>query len=84
MNLVRVEWFDTVQSADWDTADEVDIKKVHQIGWFLNEHKWSEQGAIKLADTFADGEYYGITAIPKGCVHKVVSITQTSDIIEIF
>ena len=52
MNLVRVEWFDTVQSADWDTADEVDIKKVHQIGWFLNEHKWSEQGAIKLADTF--------------------------------
>ena len=46
--------------------------------------KVDEESVIKLADTFADGEYYGITAIPKGCVHKVVSITQTSDMIEIF
>ena len=37
MKLVMVEWFDTVQSSGWDTADEVDIMKVSQIGYFLNE-----------------------------------------------
>ena len=84
MKLVRVEWWDTVQSSGWDKAEEVNIMKVDQIGWFLNESTWSEDGALKLADTIAEDEYYGITAIPKGCVRKVTSLSATVDVVEVF
>ena len=84
MKLVRVEWFDTVQSSGWDKAEEVNIMKVDQIGWFLNESTWTEEGVLKLADTIAEDEYYGITAIPKGCVRKVTSLSEKVDIVEVF
>ena len=84
MKLVKVEWFDTVQSSDWDTADKVNIMKVNQIGWFLNESTWAEEGVVKLADTLAEKEYYGITAIPKGCIHRITSISEKVEMIEVF
>jgi hypothetical protein len=84
MKLVRVEWFDTVQSSGWDTAEEVNIMKVDQIGWFFNESTWSEEGVLKLADTIAEGEYYGITAIPKGCIHRIISISDKVEVVEVF
>ena len=84
MKLVRVEWLDTVQSSGWDTADEVNLMKVDQIGWFFNESTWSEEGVLNLADTIAEGEYYGITAIPKGCVRKVTSLSEEIDLVEVF
>ena len=84
MKIVRVEWFDTVQSSGWDTVEEVNIMKVDQIGWFLNESTWTEQGVLKLADTLAEDEYYGITAIPKGCVHRIISISDKVEVVEVF
>ena len=84
MKLVKVEWWDTVQSSGWDKADEVNIMKVSQIGYFLNESTWTEEGALKLADTIAEEEYYGITAIPKGCVRKVTSLSERVDVVEVF
>ena len=84
MKLVRVEWFDTVQSSGWDTAEEVNIMKVDQIGWVLNESTWSEEGVLKLGDTIAEDEYFGITAIPKGCVHRVISISDKVEVVEVF
>ena len=84
MKLVMVEWFDTVQSSGWDKADEVNIMKVSQIGYFLNQSTWSEEGVLKLADTVAEDEYYGITAIPKGCVRKVTSLSEKVDVVEVF
>ena len=84
MKLVRVEWLDTVQSSGWDTAEEVNIMKVDQIGWFLNESTWTEDGVVKLEDTIAEDEYYGITAIPKGCVRKVTSLSERVDVVEVF
>jgi len=84
MKLVRVEWFDTVQSSGWDTVEEVNIMKVDQIGWFLNESTWTEEGVLKLADTLAEDEYYGITAIPKGCVHRIISISDKVEVVEVF
>ena len=84
MKLVKVEWWDTVQSSGWDKADEVNIMKVSQIGYFLNESTWTEEGALKLADTIAEEEYYGITAIPKGCVRKVTSLSEEIDLVEVF
>ena len=84
MKLVKVEWWDTVQSSGWDKADEVNIMKVSQIGYFLNASTWTEEGALKLADTIAEEEYYGITAIPKGCVRKVTSLSEEIDLVEVF
>ena len=84
MQLVGVEWLDTVQSSGWDTADDVNVMKVYQIGWFLNASTWSEDGVLKLADTISEEEYYGITAIPKGCINKVVSLSENIDMVEIF
>jgi hypothetical protein len=84
MKLVRVEWLDTVQSSGWDTADEVNLMKVDQIGWFFNESTWAEEGVLKLADTIAEDEYYGITAIPKGCVRRIISLSDKVDVVEVF
>ena len=84
MKLVRVEWWDTVQSSGWDTADEVNIMKVDQVGWFLNESTWAEDGVLTLADPIAADEYYGITAIPKGCIHRVISLSERVDVVEVF
>ena len=84
MKIVRVEWFDTVQSSGWETVKEVNVMKVEQIGWFINESTWSEEGVLKLANTLAENEYYGVTAIPKGCVHRVISISDKIEVVEVF
>ena len=64
---VIVSGWDTVDSSEWDTHEEVHIKEVIQIGWMV----YQDERSIKLADTFSDNEYFGITAIPKGCVIEV-------------
>ena len=64
---VIVSWWDTVDSSEWDTHEAVHIKEVIQIGWMV----YQDERSIKLADTFSDNEYFGITAIPKGCVIEV-------------
>ena len=64
---VIVSWWDTVDSSESDTHEEVHIKEVIQIGWMV----YQDERSIKLADTFSDNEYFGITAIPKGCVIEV-------------
>ena len=82
--LVRVEWLDTVGSCAWETADEVNILRVDQVGWLVNESTWPEEGSLKLADTISDDVYYGITAIPKGCIRKITSLSFTTDAVEVF
>jgi len=84
MKIVRVEWFDTVQSSGWETVKEVNVMKIDQIGWFINESTWSEEGVLKLANTLAENEYYGVTAIPKGCVHRIISISDKVEVVEVF
>ena len=84
MKIVRVEWFDTVQTSGWETVKEVNVMKVEQIGWFINESTWSEEGVLKLANTLAENEYYGVTAIPKGCIHRIISISDKIEVVEVF
>jgi len=84
MKIVRVEWFDTVQSSGWETVKEVNVMKIDQIGWFINESTWSEEGVLKLANTLAENEYYGVTAIPKGCIHRIISISDKIEVVEVF
>ena len=59
-----------MDSAGWDTKDEVSPKLVKQLGWLVNKDK----ECVKLADTLSEGEYYGITAIPSGCVELIVDV----------
>ncbi len=59
---------DTCDSADWSTADAVNVLEVEQIGWLVSE----DETQIKVADTRADQEYYGVTAIPRGCVIDII------------
>ena len=59
-----------MDSAGWDTKDEVSPKLVKQLGWLVNQDK----ECVKLADTLSEGEYYGITAIPSGCVELIVDV----------
>ena len=68
--IVTVDWWDTVDSAGWDTKDDVKPKLVKQIGWLVT----NEDDCIKLADTLSECEYYGITAIPSGCVELIVDV----------
>ena len=84
MKIVRVEWFDTVQTSGWETVKEVNVMKIDQIGWFINESTWSEEGVLKLANTLAENEYYGVTAIPKGCIHRIISISDKIEVVEVF
>jgi len=68
--FARIVWQDTCGSAGWDTAEEIDIREVEQWGWVVFE----DDTQLKVADTYAEEEYYGVTAIPKGCVTKVTRL----------
>jgi hypothetical protein len=70
--LAKVTWTDTVGSSSWDLPDEISTAKVEQWGWVV-----SHDGAqLKLADTKMEGDWYGVTAIPVGCI---VAIEMISD-----
>jgi hypothetical protein len=68
--LVYVDWVDTVASAGWDTHEDVNIKRVKEVGWLL--HK--DNVCVKISSTFSEDEYYSITAIPLGCVVSIREI----------
>jgi hypothetical protein len=67
MNPILIKWLDTVGSSDWSEADDIDVKVIEQVGWVV----YQDKAQIKIADTKADDSYYGITAIPRGCVIEV-------------
>jgi hypothetical protein len=68
--LAKVIWTDTVGSSSWDTPDQVCIAKVEQ--WGIVVFQDGEQ--LKIADTLMEGEWYGVTAIPAGCIVSVEKI----------
>ena len=40
--------------------------------------------SVSIANTLAENEYYGVTAIPKGCVHRIISISDKVEVVEVF
>ena len=60
----------TVGSAGWDLPDDVSIKEVTQWGWIVHQ----DDKEVKIADTYADEEWYGVTAIPRGCVIEITEL----------
>ncbi len=70
--LAKVRWTDTVGSYSWDLPDDISTAEIDQWGWVVH-HDGSQ---LKLADTKMEGDWYGVTAIPAGCI---VSITVIGD-----
>jgi len=69
--LVYVKWRDITATAGWEPADEVDPITVLSVGWL-----YSDDGeTVKVGSTLGeDGEPYGITALPKGCILEITDV----------
>ena len=67
-SLVLVKWLDITATAGWEPADEVEPIKVVSVGWlYLDDGE-----TVKVGSTLGeDGEPYGVTAIPRGCVLEI-------------
>jgi len=73
--LVIVKWVDICSAAGWEGMEEVDPIEVTSVGWRCFE----DDKVLKIGTTLGeDGYYYGITALPKGCVLEVTDACQVS------
>ncbi len=70
--MVKVVWVDIVGTNDWTPVNGVDIEPVEQ--WGILVFRDSQQ--IKLAHTRMGGKWYGLTAIPKGCIKEIKRIKE--------
>ena len=69
--LVYVKWRDITATAGWESADEVDPITVLSVGWLHSD----DGETVKVGSTLGeDGEPYGITALPKGCILEVTDV----------
>ena len=74
-SLVLVKWLDITATAGWEPADEVEPIKVVSVGWlYLDDGE-----TVKVGSTLGeDGEPYGVTAIPRGCVLEINPVYSES------
>lgn len=72
--LAKVTWYDTVDSSSWDTASEVNVQKVEQWGYVISKDKLQ----VKLADTYSNDDWYGVTAIPTKCILTIEKLYYAS------
>jgi len=70
-----VKWLDITATAGWDDPDEVDPIEVISVGWL-----YSDDGeTVKIGTTLGeDGRPYGVTALPRGCVLEITSVSPES------
>jgi hypothetical protein len=68
--LAKIIWMDTVGSSSWDRPDEIDTMEVQQWGWVV----FHDGHQLKVADTKMEGDWYGVTAIPAGCIVAIERI----------
>jgi len=64
---VIVTWVDIVGTNDWTEAHNVTIEPVEQWGILI----YRDRDQIKLAHSMMGKKWYGITAIPTGCVKEI-------------
>jgi hypothetical protein len=63
--LVLVTWLDITAVAGWEPAKDVEPTEVQTIGWIAYE----DDKVLKIGNSLGeDGDVYGITALPQGCV----------------
>ena len=69
--LVYVKWRDITATAGWEPADEVDPIEVMSVGWLHSD----DGETVKVGTTLGeDGEPYGISALPKGCILDITDV----------
>jgi len=63
--LVLVRWVDITAVAGWEPAEEVEPIEVQTIGWVA----YQDDKVLKVGNSLGeDGDVYGISAFPQGCV----------------
>ena len=65
--FAKITWKDTLSSSGWEEVEEINPARVIQWGWVIHE----DQEQIKVATTIMDNIWYGITAIPAGCIAEI-------------
>ena len=74
MRLVCVEWLDIYASAGWEKEDEIEPQNFWSVGYLIVK----DSRVLKIANTKdAEGNYFGITAFPIGCVVSITDIPST-------
>ena len=81
--LVLIKWLDITATAGWEPAEEVEPTQVETLGWIA----YQDDKVIKVGNSLGeDGEVYGISALPQGCVlsttilHAVPVSTQGPEV----
>ena len=63
--LVLIKWLDITATAGWEPAEDVEPTEVQTLGWIA----YQDDKVIKVGNSLGeDGEVYGISALPQGCV----------------
>lgn len=68
--LVLVEWIDACHApSGWQFGNppQVDFEPVYTTGFLMQKHK---RGVV-IAQTWFDGDYANVIAIPKGMIKKM-------------
>lgn len=74
MRLVCVEWLDIYASAGWEKEDEIEPQNFWSVGYLIVK----DSRVLKIANTKdVEGNYFGITAFPIGCVVSITDIPST-------
>jgi len=74
VRLVCVEWLDIYASAGWEKEDEIEPQNFWSVGYLIVK----DSRVLKIANTKdAEGNYFGITAFPIGCVVSITDIPST-------
>ena len=72
--LVLIDWVDITAVADWTPADEVEPLEVKTLGWLA----YQDDRVIKVGNSLGeDGDIFGISAIPQGCVIGITTLSVT-------
>ena len=72
--LLLIDWLDITATAGWEPADEVNPLEVQTLGWLA----YQDDRVIKIGNSLGeDGEVYGISAIPQGCVISITTLSAT-------
>ena len=75
MRLVCVEWLDIYASAGWEKEDEIEPQTFWSIGYLIVK----DSKVLKIANTKdEEGNYFGVTAFPIGCVVSITDIPSTA------
>ncbi len=72
--LVLVTWLDITATAGWEPASEVEPMEVKTLGWLVHE----DEKVLKVGNSLGeDGDVYGISALPIGCVVGITTLSAT-------